>query len=147
MYSEFAASYPLIDCHTGLPLVWAIQGVKHRMIQKLYCYFAVKFGFVKKEEISQMWRFSRKYLFYRSYHQMDSIFKQNGFKVKDITYKRRFERFLSDGVGTIRELWNYKIHRKKGISKKIGFCVKCYLYFHAKSYRLLSNRVILLQKD
>lgn len=147
MYSEFAASYPWIDCHTGLPLIWIMQRVKNKFIKRLYCYFVIGFGFVKKSEILQMWRFSRKYLFYRSYSFMDNIFEQNGFRVKDITYQRRFKRFLLDGVGTIRELWNYKIHKEKGSSTKIGLSVKLYLYIHTRLYRLFANRVILLQKD
>lgn len=144
MYSEFAASYPFVDCHTGFPLIWLAQRFKSKRMKKSYCYWAIKMGFIKKSDFYKSWRFAKKYLFYRSYKEMDAIFKDNGFMVKDITYFRRENRLLLDGVGTLRELFNYKFLRKKGNSSEIGWSVRVYLYFHVIFYRLMVNRAILL---
>lgn len=115
-------------------------------MKKLYCFCSIKMGFIKREELCKSWRFAKKYLFYRSYREMDKVFKNNGFVVKDITYFRREKRFLLDGVGTLKELYCYKFLRQKGKSHKIGWGVRVYLYFHVMFYRLLVNRVVLLSK-
>ncbi|WP_455941072.1 class I SAM-dependent methyltransferase [Helicobacter pullorum] len=146
VYSEFAASYPFVDCHTGFPMLWLAQKIKNKKVKKIYCYLSIKMGFVTREEVCKAWRFAKKYLFYRSYKEMDSVFRANGFEVRDITYYRRKKRLMLDGVGTIRELLSYKILRKKGKSDRMGYGVRVYLYFHVLFYRLLVNRVVLLSK-
>ncbi|WDL73490.1 class I SAM-dependent methyltransferase [Helicobacter winghamensis] len=113
VYSEFAASYPYKDCHTGLPFIYLMQKSHFSTLNKIYCALVVKLGYVKREDIAKMWRFSRKYLFFRSYASMDSVFRKNGFKVLDITYKRRLARLLLDGVRNLKDLYNYK-RRKEG---------------------------------
>jgi len=114
IYSEFAASYPYVDCHTGLPFIYLMQKSSFSTLNKIYCALVVKLGYVKKEEIAKMWRFAHKYLFFRSYGSMDSVFRKYGFRVLDITYKRRFARLMLDGVESLKDLYNYK-RRKEGI--------------------------------
>ncbi|MDD6055314.1 MAG: hypothetical protein PUB96_02065 [Helicobacteraceae bacterium] len=145
VYSEFAASYQWIDCHTGLPLVFLAQRISRRFLRQLYGKFALMF--VSKKDLPKMWRFIKKYLYYRTYKEQDRIFSDNGFRVVDITYRRRENRLMRDGVGSLRELLNYKFNGKKGDSKHIGIFVKIYLYFHVFRYRLQVNRVVLLIKE
>ena len=118
VYSEFAASYPYVDCHTGLPFIYLMQKSHFSVLNKIYCALVVKLGYVKREDIPKMWRFSRKYLFFRPYASMDKIFRKNGFKVLDITYKRRLFRFLLDGVDSLRDLYRYKRREEKRREEK-----------------------------
>lgn len=144
VYSEFAASYPIVDLHTTMPLVHLFKNRK--LIYFIYRLFYRMGWFDSKKSFRKSYLYLKNHLHYRSYKEMDSIFTKVGFEVEDLTQKRREERLKSDGVGTIRELLRYKLFKTRGKSKSFGFFMLIYINLHTKIYRVTKNRVLLLRK-
>lgn len=144
IYSEYAATYPLRDAHTGLPPLHLLGSRKAIF---LAFWFFGRVGIIDKKALRKKYLYLKKHLCYRSYGQMDSIFREAGFEVVDLTYERRASRLLNDGVGRPMELVRYKLYGEHGHSKNIGIFVQIYLSWHVFWYRLTKNRVILLRKN
>lgn len=143
IYSEYAATYPFIDSHTGLPPLHLLKNKK-----VIYICFLIlkKIKRWDRKKFTKVYLYYRRYLYYRSYREVNSIFKKYGFYVSDITYKRREHRLQKDGIGTLLELIKYKIFKKTGSSQSLGIVVKIYLKIHASLYKYTKNRVVLIEK-
>lgn len=143
IYSEYAATYPFIDSHTGLP---PLHLLKNKILIYNLFFFMKRIKKWDKKKFSKVYLYYKRSLYYRNYKEIDRIFKKLGFKILDITYDRRKARLEKDGVGTLFELLNYKIYHKNGNSKSIGLIVQGYLKIHAFLYKYTKNRVVLIEK-